>query len=139
MVIFFWQVDIMIWQVNINNWQVNIKIREVDIIIWQVMAEICHHTLEYARLSFPTLNATSYVNCNVTQWLTALPIGIKHFLLSMFHTKKKKIIWTNFIYLLSYYVFLKSLRLFLPTLLNKRYFCGNKTFNFQRLTFKHIL
>ena len=47
MVIFFWQVDIMIWQVNINKWQVNIKIWQVDIIIWQVMAEICHHTCIY--------------------------------------------------------------------------------------------
>ena len=44
MVIFYWQVDIMICQVNINNWQVNIKIWQVDIIIWQVMAEIWHHT-----------------------------------------------------------------------------------------------
>ena len=49
---FFWQVDIMIWQVDINNWQVNIKIWRVEIIFWQVMAEICHYIFDIGRCNY---------------------------------------------------------------------------------------
>ena len=34
------------WQVITKTWQYDIKIRQVNIIIWQVMAEICHHTIQ---------------------------------------------------------------------------------------------
>ena len=31
------------WQVNKKIWQDDVEISQVNIIIWQVMAEICHH------------------------------------------------------------------------------------------------
>ena len=37
------QVNIKVWQVNIKIWQDDMKICKIYIIIWQVMAEICHH------------------------------------------------------------------------------------------------
>ena len=71
MVIFFWQVNIMMRQLNINNWQVNIKIWEVAIIIWQVMADIYMviYSMASYLLSLPDLllHCTWYMSFNCFQ------------------------------------------------------------------------